>query len=367
MNKLDGYIAKQVLGAVFIICLVVIGLDMVFEFVDEANDMDEQYRFTDVLFYLALRVPSRIYEFLPIASLVGCLVGLGVLASNSELTVMRAAGISLQRIVMSVLKPAMLLAALALVLGEFIVPVTEQKAQSHRALAQSGGEALRSQYGVWHRENSEFIHINAVEPGGKIHGITRYQFNAQRQLVKSSFAQTGVYSKEGWRLSEVETTHFHRSHSTDTENTEESVPDTTSTEHESEVLWQSGLTPTLLSVIVVKPVDLSITGLWSYSGYLKEQGLNSDQYLLAFWSKLLQPASIIALVLIGISFVFGPLRSVTVGQRIIAGVILGLVFKFSQDLLGPASTVIGFTPLLAVLTPILVCGLIGFALLRKAG
>lgn len=361
MNKLDGYIAKQVLGAVFIICLVVIGLDMVFEFVDEANDMNDQYRFTDVLFYLALRVPSRVYEFLPIASLIGCLVGLGVLASNSELTVMRAAGISLQRIVFSVLKPAMLLAAMALVLGEFIVPLTEQKAQSHRALAQSGGEALRSQYGVWHREENEFIHINAVEPGGKIHGVTRYQFDENRQLIESSFAKTGTYSDEGWVLSDVATTRFLR------EKGGEPSLDRTSVSHTPETTWQSGLTPTLLSVIVVKPVDLSISGLWSYSGYLKEQGLNSDQYLLAFWSKVLQPASIIALVLIGISFVFGPLRSVTVGQRIIAGVIVGLVFKFSQDLLGPASTVVGFTPLLAVLTPILVCGIAGFLLLRRAG
>lgn len=353
MKRLDRYIAEQVLSAVFVILLIVVGLDLIFEFVEQADDINERYRFADVLIYLILRVPSRVYEFLPLASLVGCLVGLGMLASNSELTVMRAAGISVQRIVMAVLKPAMLLAVLALILGEYVVPKTEQMAQSSRALAQSAGQALRSQYGVWHRENDLFIHINVVEPDGKIHGVTRYRFNEQRQMVESSFAKTGVYTADGWILDNVAKTNFFEDH--------------TSIQQVGQEKWQSGLTPTLLSVIVVDPMDLSITGLWSYSGYLSEQGLDPNQYLLAFWSKVLQPAGIFALVLVAISFIFGPLRSVTVGQRIIAGVIVGLVFKFSQDLLGPASTVIGFTPLLATVVPIVMFLLLGLFLLRKAG
>lgn len=353
MKRLDLYIATQVISAVFVILLIVVGLDLIFEFVDQAGDINERYGFTDVMVYLVLRLPSRLYEFLPLSSLVGCLVGLGMLASNSELTVMRAAGISIQRIVMAVMKPAMLLAVLALILGEYVVPKTEQMAQSSRALAQSAGQALRSQYGVWHREDDQFIHINVVEPNGKIHGVTRYRFNDQRQMVESSFAKTGVYSVDGWVLESVARTIFSADH--------------TSIQQVEQEHWKSGLTPTLLSVIVVDPMDLSISGLWSYSRYLGEQGLDPNQYMLAFWSKVLQPAGIFALVLVAISFIFGPLRSVTVGQRIIAGVIVGLVFKFSQDLLGPASTVIGFTPLVATVIPIVLCLLLGLFLLRKAG
>lgn len=353
MKKLDTYIARQVLGAVFVICLVVIGLDMVFEFVDEAKDTNDSYSMVDVLYYLALRLPSRIYEFLPIASLIGALVGLGMLASNSELTVMRAAGISTGRIVLGVLKPAAVLALGALLMGEYLVPVTEQKAQSHRALAQSGGQALRSEHGVWHREDNTFIHINAVEPDGRIHGVTRYQLNEQRQMRSASFAALGVYTESGWQLQDVQKTLF--------------LGERTRVENMPSELWPSGLTPDLLAVVVVQPVDLSIRGLWSYTTYLKEQGLDTNRYMLAFWRKVLQPFSIMALVLVAVSFIFGPLRSVTAGQRIIAGVIVGLVFKFSQDLLGPASTVVGFTPLLAVLLPVVVFALLGLWLLRRAG
>jgi len=317
MKRLDWYIAQHVLGAIFIILLIIVGLDLVFEFVDEADKLSDTYTLPVVLQYLLLRVPARLYEFIPIGSLIGCLVGLGMLASHSELTVMRAAGVSTGRIVAAVLKPALALAIFSMAMGEYLVPVAEQQAQSQRALAQSGGQALRSSGGVWHREDNVFIHINAVIPDGRIQGVTRFEFDDQGRMLRSSFAESGRFADTSWQLENVRTTQFHE------QRTQVATAETES--------WQTGLTPTLLSVVVVEPVDLSISGLWSFSSYLSEQGLSADSYILAFWGKLLQPLSILALVLIGISFIFGPLRSVTVGQRVIAGVITGLIFKFSQD------------------------------------
>ena len=353
MTKLDRYIAVQMLGAVCLILLIVVGLDVVFAFVDEAEDLSDTYQIKDLLYYWMLRIPSQLYEFLPLASLIGALVGLGVLASNSELTVMRAAGISIKRIVLSVFKPALMLGVLVVLLGEYVVPNTEQMAESSRALAQSGGQAIRSKNGIWHRQGNEFIHINAVALDGQIYGVTRFKFDEARNLKESSFAETGVYKEDGWDLKGVRAT--------------ELFDDRTQTRVVDAEFWPSELTPALLSVVVVEPVDLSIQGLWSYTQYLQDQGLNTDAYQLAFWSKILQPAGILALVLVAVSFVFGPLRSVTVGQRIIAGVIVGLVFKFSQDLLAPASSILGFTPLLASLLPIVICFFVGWLLLRRAG
>jgi lipopolysaccharide export system permease protein len=351
-TRLDRYVAAQVLSAVFVILLVVVGLDIIFEFVDQTEDLNDTYQIGDLLYYLGLRIPSQLYEFMPLASLIGALVGLGMLASHSELPVMRAAGISISRIVISVLKPALLLAVAALLLGEFVVPKTEQIAESSRALAQSGGKALQSKHGIWHRQDNQFIHINAVDLEGTIFGITRFDFDESNRLISTSFAEQGRFTGDGWDLKNIQRTRLFEDHT---------EVDEQLTEH-----WVSGLTPTLLSVIVVEPVDLSISGLWAYTRYLGEQGLNATQYKLAFWSKVLQPAGILALVLVAISFVFGPLRSVTVGQRVIAGVVVGLIFKFSQDLLSPASAILGFTPLLASLIPILICFAVGLLLLRRA-
>lgn len=352
MKQLDRYIGVQVLSSIFVVLLVVLGLNFVFAFMDEIKDASDNYNSAVVLQYLLLKVPGSLYEFLPLSCLVGCLIGLGMLAGHSELTVMRAAGISTFRIIMSVIKPALLLAFLSMAAGEFVIPVCEQLAQSIKASAKGGGKALQSRYGVWHREADTYIHINAVIPGGKIQGVTRFEFDAQGKLQASSFAKRGVYQQDYWQLYDISRTEMQ----------ETSTQVSTQTEEE----WGMGLSPDLLSALVVEPMDLSLVKLWSFSGYLSDQQLQADSYFFAFWSKLFQPLTVIALVLIGILFIFGPLRSVTVGQRIIAGVITGLLFKFVQDLLGQMSSVAGISPLLAVLLPILGCLLIGLVLLKRA-
>ncbi len=352
MKVLDKYIFKQVALSVLVVLLVVLGLDLLIAFLDQMDNMNEHYTLSGAFYYVVWTLPRRLYEYIPLGTLVGVMVGLGMLASQSELTVMRAAGISTGRILLTVFKPVMLMALLGLLLGQFIAPITEQRAQSVRALAMAGGGAY-SDNGVWHKEDNTFIFINAVESGEIIHGVTRYEFASDLQLLRSSFAERGTFEDGAWSLSNISETRLHDAH--------------TETATLAQERWQSGLTPDLLSIVVVEPVDLSITGLWEYARYLQGQGVNADVYFLAFWAKLLQPLSIVALVLVGISFVFGPLRSVPIGQRIVSGVILGLIFKFAQDLLGPASSVYGFPPLLATLLPILLCSLGGWHLLRRAG
>ncbi|HCW89814.1 MAG TPA: LPS export ABC transporter permease LptG, partial [Marinobacter sp.] len=72
---------------------------------------------------------------LPLGAFMGCLVGLGSMASASELTVIRAAGVSLKRIVWSAMKPALVVVLLGVVVGEYVAPVTERIAQSEKAVA----------------------------------------------------------------------------------------------------------------------------------------------------------------------------------------------------------------------------------------
>ncbi|KGK43064.1 permease [Nitrincola sp. A-D6] len=352
MKVLDQYIFKQVMQSVLAVLLVVLGLDLLIAFLDQMDNMNEYYTLGGAVHYVAWTLPRRLYEYIPLGTLVGVMIGLGVLASQSELTVMRAAGVSTGRILLTVFKPVLLMALLGLLLGQFIAPFTEQRAQSVRAVAMAGGGSY-SASGIWHKEGNTFIFINAVESGEIIHGVTRYEFTSDLQLQRSSFARRGVFEDGAWTLNDVNETHLYEAH--------------TQTATLAQERWSSGLTPDLLSIVVVEPVDLSITGLWEYASYLQGQGVSADVYLQAFWAKLLLPVSIAALVLAGISFVFGPLRSVPIGQRIVSGVILGLLFKFTQDLLGPASSVYGFPPLLATLLPILLCGLGGWYLLRRAG
>ncbi|MBV2133828.1 LPS export ABC transporter permease LptG [Pseudomonas sp. MAP12] len=353
MVRLDRYIGTSVFFSILGVLGIIVGLALLFAFIDELGDLDAGYGVAEAARYIAFTIPARIYELLPMAALIGCLVGLGSLASSSELTVMRAAGVSLGRIVGAVMKPLLVLLLVGLLIGEYLVPWTQSEAQSGRSLAQGGGEAQTTKRGLWHRQGEEFIHINSVQPNGVLLGVTRYRFDDERRLLSASFARRAQYQGEYWQLENVATTLLHAEHS-------EVV--TAPSER-----WDVELTPQLLGTVVVEPEALSMTGLWRYIHYLGEQGLNNSRYWLAFWTKALQPLVTATLVLLAISFIFGPLRSVTLGQRLFTGVLVGFVFRIAQDMLGPSSQVFGFPPLLAVLVPAGICGLVGVWLLRRAG
>ncbi|MEO9332853.1 MAG: LPS export ABC transporter permease LptG [Pseudomonas sp.] len=354
MAKLDRYIGTQVFFAILAVLGIILGLALLFAFIDELGDLNKgDYGLGQALWYVLLTAPRRAYEMLPMAALIGCLIGLGTLASNSELTIMRAAGVSIGRIVWAVMKPMLVLMLAGILIGEYVAPLTENQAQADRALAQGGGAAQSSKRGMWHRQGQEYVHINAVQPGGVLLGVTRYRFDDERRLLSASFARRAEYRDNHWMLSNVKTTLLHEDHSEVVSQREER--------------WDIELNPELLGTVVMEPEALSVTGLWQYIHYLSEQGLNNARYWLAFWTKVLQPLVTGALVLMAISFIFGPLRSVTLGQRVFTGVLVGFIFRIAQDLLGPSSLVFGFSPLLAVLVPAGICALAGVWLLRRAG
>ncbi|WP_040261240.1 LPS export ABC transporter permease LptG [Pseudomonas massiliensis] len=353
MKKLDGYIGRSVFVAILAVLGIILGLATLFALIDELGDLSDTYTLGNAAWYVLLTAPRRLYELLPMSALIGCLIGLGSLASSSELTIMRAAGVSVARIVWAVMKPMLVLMLAGVLIGEYVAPAAEDQAQASRSLAQGGGEAQSGKHGLWHRQGNEYIHINTVQPNGLLYGVTRYEFDDQRHLLRSSFARKATYEQDHWQLNQVTTTEFKGDH--------------TEVVNQDALRWDVALTPQLLGTVVMAPESLSITGLWDYIHYLSAQGLNSGKYWLAFWTKVLQPLVTVALVLMAISFIFGPLRSVTLGQRVFTGVLVGFVFRIAQDLLGPSSLVFGFPPLLAVALPAAVCAIAGAWLLRRAG
>lgn len=352
MNRLDRYIGRQVLLSILAVLGVLWGLALLFALIDEMGTIRGDYGVPQVLEYVLLTSPRRLYELLPMGALIGCLIGLGTLASSSELTVMRASGVPLVRIVGAVMVPMLLLMMVGLALSEFVMPRTEVLADFKRDMARNGGQAMSSK-GLWHREGNQYVHINAARSDGVMLGITRFIFDEERVLRESSFAERAEYAGDHWVLHEVTSTRL--------------TPQRSEVGHESSQIWRVRLTPQLVSTLITEPDALSISGLWQYARFLGSQGLDSAPYWLAFWGKALQPLITASLVILAISFIFGPLRSVTLGQRIFTGVLVGFAFRIVQDLLGPASLVFGFPPLLAVVLPGAVCALIGLQLLRRAG
>jgi lipopolysaccharide export system permease protein len=352
VRKIKAYIGHAVMASIAVVLLVITALDAIAKLIDELGNLSGGYGIEEIFIYVLLSLPSTLYEYIPLSSLVGCLIGLGLLAATSELLVIRAAGVSVLRIIWAVMRPVLLFIVAGLLIGEYVSPVTDQYAESRRALLLGSTQLVDGRTGVWNREGNEYMHFKAVLPNGRLYGITRLKFDADGRLLTNTFVETAIYQGTHWFEEDGVITQI--------------GPEGTHTETFSTRLWQTEVTPDLLKVLALKPEELPMERLYTYATYLDKQGLDSGEYHLSFWQKALQPLATTSLVLIAISFIFGPLRQVTTGFRVFSGVIVGIVFRTSQDLLGPLSLIMGFSPLYAVLLPILVCFLIGVFLLRRA-
>jgi len=335
VRKINRYIFKSIFLSVLVVLLVLCVLSMLGKIVDDLDALGGNYNFIELLIYVSLRLPENINEFMPFAALVGSLIGLGSLASSSELTAIRAAGVSLLQITIAVIKPIVVLIAFSLMLAEYVVPISDAYAEDRRAEKrnQSRG-ALLSQSGLWNKEQNEFMHFNRVQANGRLQGVTRYQFDEQNQLIATSFSKTATYVGNYWLEEDIIETTFKEG----------------ATEQKSYTSrpWKNQLSPELLTILTQDTDNLAISRLSRYIDFLKQQSLDAAQYQLAFWNKVLQPLAIVSLVLIAISFVFGSLREVTMGYRIFIGVLVGLGFQITQRVLGPTSLVYEFPPIIAV-------------------
>jgi lipopolysaccharide export system permease protein len=350
MRKLTRYVSTTVFNAIALTLLVFLSLFFIFTLIEQLNSLRGNYTAFEAFIYVLLRIPQNLNTLIPFSCLIGCIAGLGALATSSELVIIRAAGVSTKRIVWMALRPALFFMLLQFCLGEFVSPYTEQMAVNRKAIAV--GYSVKSQQKLWNHETNEFMHFDAVLPSGIVYGLSRYQLNDDHQLKAASFTRQAVYQGDHWKEEDVAITHVEEN--------------TTRLEKMVSRRWDTHLTPDLLNVLVLDPDNLSIRNLYYYTNYLHEQNIENNDYSLAFWKKALEPLATASLVLIAISFVFGPLRSVTMGQRVFTGVMFGVTFLIAQRLFGPSSIVFGFSPLLAVLFPICICIGIGLHLLRKS-
>lgn len=338
---LDRYIGKTIFNTIMATLFMLVSLSGIIKFVDQLRKTGQgDYTALGAGLYTILSVPKDIEIFFPMAALLGALLGLGMLAQRSELVVMQASGFTRMQIAASVMKTAIPLVLLTMAIGEFVAPQGEQMARSYRAQQLVGGSLLSTQNGLWAKDGDNFIFIERLKDNNELGGVSIYSFNQQRRLQSVRYAATAKYNadKKLWDLSEVD-------ESVLTDPKQVTGNQTLSGE------WKTTLTPDKLGVVSLDPDSLSISGLYNYSKYLKQSGQVSGRYQLNMWSKIFQPLSVAVMMLMALSFIFGPLRSVSMGMRVITGISFGFLFYVLDQIFGPLSLVYNIPPVLGALLP----------------
>lgn len=349
---LDLYVARTLLGTVTVTLSVLIGLSALIKFVEQLRKIGEgDYDMLVAFLYVILSLPRDLEQFFPMATLLGGLIGMGVLASNSELVVMQAAGLSRWNIINSAMKSTLVMILVVMAVGEWVTPVSETKAKQIRTEAISGGSLFSSDKLVWAKDGERFVSIGQVLSQDALKNIRIYTFNPDLSLQSISYANSGAFDDDGWWLNNVDITSF----------TEQQI----TSESFQRKRWNSTLTPDKLGIVAVKPEALSITGLVDYVNYLESNDQDPARYELALWRKILQPVSVGVMLLMALSFIFGPLRSVTMGARVIMGVLTGFGFFILNEVFGPVSLVYQLPPFLGAILPSLLFAAVAGIMLRR--
>ena len=340
MNTLDRYIGKSILGSIFATLLTLVGLSAIIKFVEQFRSVGKgTYDIWQAVAFTGLTIPKDIETFFPMAALLGALMALGNLASRSELVVMQAAGFSRFKIGMAVMKTALPLVLLTMVIGEWGIPQTEQFARDMRARALSGGSMLSMKNGVWAKDGNNFVFVRRVTDDAKLNDIYIYTFDQHRNLTELKHANQASYSEDEskWTLHQVNHSMISK--------------DEITTSNRLSEKWETNLTPDKLGAVSLRPTSLSISGLYNYISFLRETGQDVSRFELTFWRKIFQPVSVGVMMLLALSFIFGSLRSVTAGARIVTGICFGFLFYVVNEIFGQMSVVYNMPAVFGALMP----------------
>jgi lipopolysaccharide export system permease protein len=327
-------------------------LQVVFAYLGQLGELKDNYQAWDALRYVLWDAPRNLYQLLPVSALIGAVVGLGSLASSSELIVMRASGVSLWRIVGWVLRPAVLLMLASLALSEWVVPYASEQAKVVRSQANKTA-AVGEVRGYWVRDNNRYVRVDYANSAGDLSRVSRIDLDQNQRLTQTMYAESGQYqSGQAWLLHDV---------------TQATVQSDGSMQTQSQASLNQALPlqPRFVHLVTLSPEDLAPSQLWRYIRYLSAQGNVPASYRLALWQKLAAPFGLASLVVIACSFIFGPLRQQSVGFRLVISLFVGLGFSYLQDFLGYASLIYPVSAGWFVVVPIIVLFMIGGLALRR--
>ncbi|MGD8429083.1 MAG: LPS export ABC transporter permease LptG [Ectothiorhodospiraceae bacterium] len=339
MKILDRYIVQAVVAGALVAIVIVVSLNVLFEFINESGDAGGAYTIWHAFLYVLLTTPYRLYEAFPVATLLGSLMALGGLAGRSELVAMRAAGVSVFAIARAVCIAGVLLALVAAAVGEWVAPRAQRLAERVQAVGSDQPVAGTLGSGFWFRDGDRYVRVGRAPERNTIEGVEVYRVEG-RELRSVITAPVGHYRGGAWELDSATLTRL-------------AADGSVTTEKEGQLELKADLKPEMLDVIVVEPETLPLTDLLDYIRYLDRNGLQSERYRLAFWIKVATPLATITMLLLTVPLAFGSLRSTGAGQRVFVGVLIGLTFFLLNRLLNRAGLVFGLPPVVSALTPTL--------------
>jgi lipopolysaccharide export system permease protein len=356
VNILDRYIVRSILGSVLMVGAALIVLGALFIFIGEQDDIGSGgYTALGALWYTLLNLPIFAFDLLPITALMGALIGLGALARGSEITVVRATGVSIAHLAGICLLAALILVGCAVVLGEFLGPTLQQTAREQKAFSRFNNVSFGGG-GAWVRDGNMILHVAGQSGVSQFGGMQIFELSPEHRLLavgQSQHSTAGTAGSKGkWLLGDYAESRF------DGDSVSKSAP--------AQRVLQSNVTAGFLGLAIENPDQLTNRSLWRLISYYRANALDDREYQFAFWSRIARTVAVIFTVLLAIPFVLGSLRSTGTGTRMLMGLVLGIGFFLLEKLIESGTVVFNLNPIVLAWLPTTLLAFVTLTLLARA-
>lgn len=339
MKVYERHLAREIYGDTLLVLAAFLALFGFFDLIHELESVGKGgYELHHALGFVALTLPGRAYEILPIAVLIGTLYALTLLARHSEITVLRASGLATGELLLTLGKIGSVFVVLTLLIGEFVAPQTERMAQQLQLTAKSKlvGQEFRS--GLWVKDGHSFINVREVLPDASLRGVRVYAFDENYRLRSISEAERGSYMPSGhWQLNDIAHTYFEDEKST--------------VARQEQLEWRSALNPDILSVLLVVPERMSLVNLYQYIRHLSDNQQKTQRYEIALWKKMIYPLATLVMMALALPFAYAHDRMAVVSVKVFIGVMLGIFFHMLNGMFSHLGVINSWTPLVSAVTP----------------
>ena len=338
---LARYLALHIYKGSIMVLLILISLSLFYTMVRELDHIGEgTYGALQLVQFLALKTPAIMVDFMPLAILLGSILSLGNLAAGSEIVAMQSSGVSLRNLLVSVTLASLLVAIFTLLVGNYVVPESETYAREFRTSHIQSRISINGRAGVWIKDETNVIHIQRLFPDGNARGIKIYHMDENDKLQRTTFAEKAIAEEQGWLLVNVKETVIY--------------DERLSVKQFDQLIYSGELSNKLLGSLATDPYEMSIGDLSSYIDFLTENSLSHKAESLYLWRKIYSPLGIIVMAVLAIPFILGSQRQSNTGQRVLIGILLGLLYVVLNKLLIQLGEQINLLPSINALLPTLI-------------
>jgi lipopolysaccharide export system permease protein len=338
----ERYFAKQIYVSFGFILFALVALFLFFDVLSELGSVNAKYTLPLALLHVLLKAPSRMVEIIPIAGLIGSIYVFAMMASQSEFTIFRVAGLDIKRSLLTLGKVSLPIVVFTLLISEVMGPYAESL--SERIRMQALGSTFSSQFrsGVWVKDQLRdsdgsgpirpgvrYVNVGAIDQNDQIRQIRMYEFDPNYRLLSIRSAASGRFDNRGiWELNDISETRFIEKRSNDPLDAVYSAQ----TKVIPKLSLESQVTPQILNVLLTSPEKMSIVSLGRFILHLQDNKQDLQRHSIAFWKKLIYPFIVFVMLALALPFAFMKIRSGSVGIKVFGGIMLGMSFQLFNTL-----------------------------------